>query len=331
MDYSFHDEETQSERPLEKPSLEVTLETLKEVEENVTSPTIYYGLSGLTPAEITHLEPVWTTLDTPKRYSLLSELTEASELNFEFDYRELGLFALDDPDASVREAAVDLLWEDESLELMNRLIDIAQWDESAQVRAAAVGALGRFVLLGEYDEIPQKESTRVQEAVISILTNDDEEIDVRRRALEAIANSAHEIVNEAILEAYHGSEQKMKASSIFAMGRTYDNKWQDIVLREINSDNPEIRYEAARSAGELEITEAVPHLGRLAVDDEREVREVAIWSLGEIAGRESLRILSALAEDAEQAEDESLLEAIEDAIGNASLVGDELDFDDDDI
>jgi HEAT repeat protein len=329
MDQKFDDEVVQNKPQIEKPSLDTTLETLKGIEDGVASPTLYYGLSGLTPGEIAQIEPVWETLDSSKRHSLLTELTEASELNFEFDYRELGFFALNDLDNDVREAAIELLWEDESLELMNRLVDLAQWDEATQVRAAAASALGRFILLGEYDEIPQNESTRIQDIVIGILTNDNEEVDVRRRALEAIANSQHEIVRETILEAYNSSEQKMKVSSVFAMGRTYDNEWQDIVLREITSDDPEMRYEAARSAGELEITESVSYLGRLAVDDEREVKEVAIWSLGEIAGREALRILSALAEDAEEAEDESLLEAIEDAIGSASLVGDELNFGDD--
>jgi HEAT repeat protein len=330
MDQKLDDEVVQNKPQIEKPNLDTTLETLKGIEDGVASPTLYYGLSGLAPSEITQIEPVWETLDSSKRHSLLTELTEASELNFEFDYRELGFFALNDLDNDVREAAIELLWEDESLELMNRLVDLAQWDEATQVRAAAVSALGRFILLGEYDEIPQNESTRIQDIVINILSNDNEDVDVRRRALEAIANSGHEIVHEAILEAYNSSEQKMKVSSVFAMGRTYDNEWQDIVLREITSDDPEMRYEAARSAGELEITESVSYLGRLAVDDEREVKEVAIWSLGEIAGREALRILSALAEDAEEAEDESLLEAIEDAIGSASLVGDELNFGGDD-
>jgi HEAT repeat protein len=331
MSENFGDDVVENKpQQIEKPSLETTLETLKGIEDGVASPTLYYGLSGLNPGEIGQVATVWETLDSSKRHSLLTELTEASELNFEFDYRELGFFALDDMDGDVREAAIELLWEDESLELMNRLVDLAQWDEATQVRAAAVSALGRFILLGEFEEIPQRESVRIQDIVIAILTNESEEVDVRRRALEAIANSGHEIVNEAILEAYNGSEQKMKVSSVFAMGRAYDDEWQEIVLRELGSDDPEMRYEAARSAGELEIAESVPHLGRLAVDDEREVKEVAIWSLGEIAGREAIRILSALAEDAEEAEDESLLEAIEDAIGSASLVGDELKFGTDD-
>jgi HEAT repeat protein len=330
MEYKFQDEEIQSNKLPEKPALETTLQALKVSAENIISPTLYYGLSGLSTTDIKRLEPVWETIDAEKRRALLLELAEASELNFEFEYRELGFFALNDGDANIREAAIDLLWEDESLELMERLTEIAQWDESTSVRAAATSALGRFILLGEYEEIQEQQAVRVQDVVIGILTNEDEEVDVRRRALEAISNCGHQIVHEAIRDAYSGSEQKMRVSAIFAMGRTYDSDWKDIVLRELSSEDPEIRYEAARSAGELEIKASVPYLGKIAREDEREIQEVAVWSLGEIGGREALRILSTLAEDTDEVEDENFLESIEDAIGNASLVGDELSFDEDD-
>ncbi|MEO8607650.1 MAG: HEAT repeat domain-containing protein [Chloroflexota bacterium] len=330
MDYDFREDELpDGDSQAERPSLETTLEILKSIEESPFPSTLYYGLSGLTPADISQVRDVWETIDPYKRHVLLAELAEASELNFELDYRELGFFALDDPDSTVRESAVELLWEDESLELMRRLMELAQWDEAAAVRAAATNALGRFVLLGEYSEVPTAEAERVQDVVVNILTNENEEIDVRRRALEAISNSGHEIVESAIEEAYTSSEHKMRASALYAMGRDYDpDKWGEIVLREIGSDEPEMRYEAARSAGELELKEAVPGLGRIATEDERDNKEVAIWSLGEIGGREAIRILSALVEDAEENGDDVLLESIEDAIGNASLVGDELNFDD---
>jgi HEAT repeat protein len=312
----------------EKPSLNETIEALKTFDPSTPSRTIFYGLSGLNPVEIEQLADTWGSLSPDLRVNLLTDLVDSSEMNFELDYRELGLFALDDRDPDVRAKAVELLWEDESIELMERLMELTQWDESPTVRAAAASALGRFILLGEYEELPEAEAIKAQDAVINLLTDEDEDIDVRRRALEAIANSSHEIVEEAIREAYTSSEHKMKVSAIFAMGRSYDSTWRDTVLRELGSNDPEIRYEAARSAGELELDEAVPALGQLATQDEREVKEIAIWSLGEIGGKQALRILSALAEEAEEAEDENLIETIEDAIGNASLAGESFDFND---
>jgi hypothetical protein len=57
----------------------------------------------------------------------------------------------------------------------------------------------------------------------------------------------------------------------------------------------------------------------LALGDDREIQLVAIWSLGEIGGKESMRVLEFLLGKAEEDEDDDLEEAVEDAIGNASL------------
>ncbi len=188
-------------------------------------------------------------------------------------------------------------------------------------------SLGRFILLGEYGEIPESEAVRAQDVAINLLNDEVEDIQVRRRALEAISNSSLEFIPEAIEEAYESDEHLMRVSAVFAMGHSYDQRWNETVLREMRNDDPEIRYEAARAAGELEIEEAVTLLGQIAIVDEREIKEVAIWSLGEIGGSQAVRLLTALAEDAEEAEDEDLKEAIEDAIGYASMVGADIDVD----
>jgi hypothetical protein len=322
---NFYEEENDN-KP-EKPTIEATVEALRADAPDLYNVTLYYGLSELQPDEVAQVKTTWDSLSAENRQKLLEEMSEASEANFEVNYQQIAFMALDDSDGNVRTAAIEALWEDESPELMRRLIDCTQWDESQSVRAAAASALGRFILLGEYGELTEQQYNQAQDAVISVLTDEDEDIAVRRRALEAIANSSHEIVPQAIEEAYYGGDREMRVSSIFAMGRSCDANWQDIVMRELTNEDPEMRYEAARAAGELGLPEAVPALGRAAVGDEREIREVAIWSLGEIGGNEALRILSALAEDAKEAEDDDLVEIVEEAIGNASLVGGDLEFD----
>ncbi len=311
----------------EKPSLDATLTALEAQDEGALSATIYYGLSDLGPAEVDRLKTVWDRLSVDYRRKVMQELADASEANFELDYEAVGYLGLDDDDAGVRAAAIDTLWSDESPVLLERLLKLAQWDESGSVRAAAVSALGRFILLGEYEEIPQADSVRAQDVAVNLLTDEQEDVEVRRRALEAIANSSHEIVPEAIEEAYHGDDRLMRVSAIFAMGRTCDDRWRDTVLREMSSADPELRYEAARAAGEIGLSDAVPLLGRLALENDRETQEAAIWSLGEIGGREAMRILSALAERAQEADDDVLIEAVDDAIATASMAGDDLDFD----
>lgn len=316
-------------KPAEKPALDVTLAALRAEEPGAVAAAIYYGLSDLTDAEIKKLQPAWSALSAEYRRKVMRELAEASETDFELDYAAVGRMGLQDEDAQVRAAAVEALWIDESPELMARLIELAQWDEANEVRAAALVALGRFVLLGEYGELPEDQVTKLHEIIINLWTDEQEDLNVRRRALEAIANSSHEIVPDAIEEAYHSSERLMKISAVFAMGRSCDERWNDRILREMSGLDAELRYEAARAAGEIGITEAVPLLGRLAMGNDRETQEVAIWSLGEIGGRDALRILSALADDAKKAEDDDLIEAVDEAISSASLIGEDLDFDDD--
>jgi hypothetical protein len=304
----------------DRPTIAITLEALRKgAEDHNPAAILFYGLSGLSELELAKIKPIWTELTDEYRKKLMQRLAETSETDFEMDYHAIGMMGLDDALPEIRQAAIEILWEDESLELMQKLMLLAQLDPSIEVRAAALTGLGRFILLGELGDLPEAEIIPAQNVAIKILKDEFVDVDIRRRALEAISNSSHEILPGAIQRAYRSSEHRMKVSSVFAMGRSYDERWGDIVLRELESEHDELRYEAARAAGELELDEAVPLLARLLADEDREIKEVSIWSLGEIGGREALRILNAILEVAEEAEDEDLIEAIEDAIGTASF------------
>jgi HEAT repeat protein len=308
-----------------KPDLKTTLEALEAGKPNeIPSSTIFYGLSRLTNNEIKQVAPVWETLDPDYRRGLLRALTEMSETNFEFDYRSIGFLGLTDNYAPVREAAIDVLWEDETPELMRVLMQIAKNDEAAAVRAMAAMALGRFILMGELGDLPEREAAKAQEIVVGLLNNPDEDLDVRRRALEAISNSSHDIIPDAIKTAYESDERKMRLSAIYAMGRSYDSRWEKVVLRELDNHDPEIRFEAVRASGELELQESVPKLVRLIDDADRETLEMVVWALGEIGGREAIRILNQMMVAAEDDNDDELVEALDEAIGNASIVGGDL-------
>ncbi len=287
------------------------------------STAISYGLSDVPEADAVRLQSVWDAVEAADRQAVLAHLVDVSEANFEFNYRTVGLLALRDPDDVVRVRAIDLLWEDESVELLDHLLDMALWDPVEKVRAAAVSAVGRFILLGEYGKLPESTITRAQDVVIQIWNNNDEQIAVRRRALEAISNSSHAIVPEAIREAYDSNEHQLVVSSVYAMGRSCDERWSSAVLKELESDEPERRYEAARASGELELKEAVRGLGRLALAGDPDIQAVAIWSLGEIGGDVATQVLEKVAETLDPDEWQ---DAIEDALGNANLGSDMLDL-----
>lgn len=318
-------ENFEQEEPLvqrEKPDIQTTIEALKDGDiDKMPSANIYYGLSDLTPAELAQLKPVWEALNAEYRAKLLRALAESSENNYELSYGSIGLFNLKDLSADVRRAALELLWENESLEFMHQLISLAQFDADDGVRATAVNELGRFILAGELGDLPEHETEKAQETALRLYNNAALSVEIRRRALEAISNSSHDGLTEAIRKAYKSLDHDLQVSAIFAMGRSCDNEeWEDTVLNELDSEDAEKRFEAARAAGELTIFDAVPKLSGLIAEDDREIQEAAIWSLGEIGGKEALRVLNALLDVLDKGKDDAFVDLIEDAIGSASLV-----------
>lgn len=308
----------------ERPDIEATLVALREGEEGKLSAALYYGLSGLEGDALNQFAPVWQSFSPGYRRRVLRSLAEISESNLDLSYEAVARLSLDDEADEVRAAAIELLWEDESLETMDKLIEMALNDPSITVRAAAAGNLGHYILLGELGDLPESAIVRAQDAVIRLWNDQSEEIDVRRRALEAIANCGHEIVDSAIQSAYASDDERLRVSAIFAMGRTCDPKWGEIVINVLEGGSDEARFEAARAAGELELEEAVPLLKQLAFDDDVEVKETAIWSLGEIGGKEAVRALELLLRDTKRSGNNVLVEAIEDALETANLGANDL-------
>jgi HEAT repeat protein len=152
--------------------------------------------------------------------------------------------------------------------------------------------------------------------------NDPAELEeVRGRALEAIGVRAHEWVRELIDDAYAGGERRMKISAVHAMGRSADPEWLPMVLEELDSDDAEMRFEAAIAAGSIGDEEALADLAELADDEDAEVQEAAIGGLGGIGG---LAARSALHQIASDTKDERILEAVRDALEQADFSDDPL-------
>ncbi|MFQ3536944.1 MAG: HEAT repeat domain-containing protein [Aggregatilineales bacterium] len=276
-------------------------------------------LSNLGAAEEQVLIKAWGSIPIARRHQVLREIATLSEADFDTDFRAVTHLALTDLHDNLREAAIEAAWLDESVEMLNRLLPMATIDSSPAVRAAAVGALGRFILQAELGKFSPMQARQAERVALKLYNNRQEDIRVRCRALEAIANSSRAEVAGMIEESYHDGDSRLRAAAIYAMGKTCDERWARFVLHELSSDDPAIRFEAIRAAGELGLEEAVPQIGKLVIDTDRQTLEMAIWALGEIGSGESRRILDHLFKYAEEIEDESLIEQIEDALANASL------------
>lgn len=327
----FNDIDTEIEP---KPSFEDALEELKTDDESMPSPALIVGLSGLSSAQIEELAPTWESLSPTYRRILMQMLVDAAVSNFELDFRPIGHAALQSPQADVRQAAIELLWEDDGRSLLEQLAHIAQNDSVVEVRAEATKSLGRFVLMGEMGDFPEQTVSILQDVLLEIIANKDENIMVRRFAIESIANCTRKELPKLIAEAYHSSDSDMRLSAVIAMGRSCDSRWENEILEELFNSDEDMRIAAIRSAGELQFSEGVGQIIKNIRDGEREEQEVAIWSLGEIGGKEAVRVLESLQEGAEDAEDIDLLDLIDEAIGNANLANSDFglidfpDFDD---
>ncbi|MCS7178488.1 MAG: HEAT repeat domain-containing protein [Anaerolineae bacterium] len=269
-----------------------------------------YGLSNLERSQAEAVWAVWGGLPVDTRRKMAQMMVEIAENDFEVNFDEVFRRVLDDPDAAVRLAAVEGLWENEDIRLVPVLADVLLNDPSAEVRAAAATSLGRFMLSGELGKIRPRPHQQAFQALMAACTNEQEDLEVRRRALESLAYSGEEIVAELIRAAYRHPDERMRVSAVFAMGRSADDRWASEVMRELHSPSPQMRYEAARACGELELTDAVPVLLELIEDVDTEVQEAAIWALGQIGGDEARQAL----DQCRRSDNEALRGAARDAL-----------------
>lgn len=322
-------------RPL-RAGFNYTLATLAQFIAGQRVPDIIIrGLSKLLPSQLEEIARVWVSLEPDARREIAIALVDAAESDFELDFTAFGIFALRDSDAEVRQTAINLLNEQVDLAHMGRLFDLAQYDPIDEVRAAAIQGLSLIILDAELGKLPETEVAPVIQYLLQLLKDSrNTDVEVRARALEAVAHSGHESVAKEIERAYQGDEPRMKTASLVAMGASSDEIWSDWVIHELTSRYPANRYEAARAAGELTLHEAVQKLARLALEDEAQIRTVAIWALGEIGGKEAIRVLEAMMEQADEDEDDSLIDLLEEALDSASVAdgqiygfGSDLDLD----
>jgi HEAT repeat protein len=278
-----------------------------------------YALSDMTHKDFEHFRQVWPGIEPGRRRLVIRNLVELTEHSFEVNFDPIFLLALADEVSDIRAAAIDGLWENEDQALIGPLVHLLRADESPAVRASAAIALGRFVLLGELEEIDRAPAMLAEEALLETIRHREEEMEVRRRAVEAIAYSGEAGVREIIEAAYYDEDEKMQASALFAMGRSADPYWCKLLLKELDNPNPELRFEAARACGELEASVAVSRLAQMAFDDpDREVQEAAVWALGHIGGRQARQALEACYES----DDEFLSQVAADVLDNMDLLGD---------
>ena len=274
------------------------------------------GFSDLSEKDLKGFAELWSEIPLQRRRSLLEDLEDLTENDTLVCFDEMARVVLDDPDPSVRVLAIRLLWECENAGVIPAMVEMLRGDEDEGVRATAASLLGRFVYLGELEEIPDAALINVVRNLLEVVNGEDL-VQVRMRALESLGYSGNPSVPAIIRAAFESPDSLWVASSLCAMGRSADEQWAEMVLEKLDSEDAEILFEAVRAAGELELTDALDRLFALLEDEQdSEIRLAVIWSLSQIGGSEVKGRLRELRHESESNEE---MEWIEKALDNLEL------------
>jgi len=278
------------------------------------------NFSDLESGDVKALKAAWTQIPAARKHQLVKDL---EKLGADDTLVLLDAFAramLDDPDAQVRLYAIRMLWETSDPLLAATLIRIMQEDHSEDVRGEAASVLGRYINLGELEEISPQLLKEVEEVLLAAAHQEEHRL-AKRFAVEALGYSSQPEVLAIIKNAYSQHDPQWVSSALFAMGRSADpDQWQDEILFSLDHDNLDIRLAAVEAAGELSLEAARPALlEALDTEDNEETYRAVIWSLSQIGGEDVQIVLYNLA-DATQ--DDDLAEFIEEALENLTFTDD---------
>ena len=190
---------------------------------DLEKPVTYSGLLQLSdlPVEgLTELKTVWSNLPTERRRETVRKLIELADDNVEFDFSSIFKSCLTDGDDAIREMAAKGLWEAEDRALIRPLVKLLENDTCAEVRASAAMSLKNFAVMSQNGKLLSRDGDRIRRALLAVVNSPTEDIDVRRRAIEAVASFNTSETNSAVREAYESDNPTLVQSAIFGMGQS---------------------------------------------------------------------------------------------------------------
>ena len=289
------------------------LETLLDPKRDVPQAHLQY-YSDLDPKSMRLFLDVWKNVPAKRKTLLLDKLTAYLDEDTIVSFEDIGKVLLDDPEAEVRARALGLLGESDDPKLADKFIEIFQADTDLAPRLKAANLLGEFVLLGELEELDEKRLHKIEEALISVIRSDENPA-LRRAAVEAFGYSGREDAVAIIESAFEREDPLWISSTLRAMGRSHDNRWDESVVSKLLDPDPRVRYAAAEAAGELSIEEAGPVLLKMLEDEEEDdnVTMAAIWALSQIGGEDARAYILNMLDNTDE---NDVAEFLEDALEN---------------
>ncbi len=171
---------------------------------------------------------------------------------------------------------------------------------------------------------------QVQRSLHELYLDSDAPTDVRRRALEASVRAPQDWHTDAVREAYSREDEAWRLTAVFCMGHV--SGFDDQILEALDSDNPEIHYEAVCAAGNWGVDGAWWHVVGLleAEDTDKPLRLAAIDAVANIRPEEAGPILTELTDSEDEEIAGAAYEALAMAEGAAMAEEDREDDEDED-
>lgn len=264
-------------------------------EDSILDPLYLYRLSDISQENLSDLARIWGEILVERRRALIEDMEQLIGDNSLLSFEGIFRLALKDEDDQVRFFTTRAIEIFDTDDLIPYFLTVLDQDESVDVRAVTTSILGKYIYRGELDKISSKLKKKIENKLLTILDSEEPE-EIRRRSLEAISYSSRDEVKEYILQAYASDLEEWVASAIFAMGRSSDPDYGDMICDRLDHTSPHVRLEAVRACGELTLEEALPIILDL-LDDLPDIREAAIFTLSQIGGEDAGSALQGLLND----------------------------------
>ena len=149
--------------------------------------------------------------------------------------------------------------------------------------------------------------------------------EVRRRVLEASVRAPQDWHADAVRAAYHHDDEAWKLTAVFCM--RFVRGFDDLILESLESQNPDIHYEAVEAASTWSIDACWPHIVSL-IKGKGTTKPLLLAAIGAVAyirPQDAAEVLAPLT----LSDDEDVVEAVNEALVLAQPLEDE-DEDEDD-
>ncbi|HEX2696109.1 MAG TPA: HEAT repeat domain-containing protein [Anaerolineales bacterium] len=280
--------------------------------------------SDIDSASLRALLEAWPHIQPDRKRTLLEGLQSLADSDTLVSFDDFARAMLNDDDPQVRARAIRLLDECDDAKLVPTFIKILNEDADENARAEAAFALGKYVELGELEEVSEAIQRQAEDALLA-KENSDDKLNVRRNALESLGYSSRPEVATLIESAFRRENPDWQASALLAMGFSADERWEEDVLARLDDNNPRVQLAAVQAAGQLGLASARLTLLKLLEDiQDDDVASAAIWSLSQIGGEDVRAYIENLLD---QIEDDEQIEFLEEALDNLAFTEDLNRFD----